>query len=78
MDHKSKLVETKTAMDTIEKDVMVSEESMSLFNKYDADGGGSIDIFEFIEAMLPPDFPKRTVVRNVHIGGSTHLIVTGY
>ena len=51
---------------------------MSLFNKYDADGGGSIDIFEFIEAMLPPDFPKRTVVRNVHIGGSTHLIVTGY
>merc|ERR1719506_1520055 len=34
---------------------------MSLFNKYDEDGGGSIDIFEFIDAMLPRDFPKRTV-----------------
>jgi len=37
------------------------EETMLLFNKYDEDGGGMIDIFEFIEAMLPQDFPKRDV-----------------
>jgi len=35
------------------------EESMSLFNKYDEDGGGEIDTYEFIENVLPPDFAKR-------------------
>ena len=44
---------------------LTREETMSLFNKYDEDGGGSIDIFEFIDAMLPRDFPKRTVVSTI-------------
>jgi len=38
---------------------LTDEEAMALFNKYDTDGGGSIDVQEFIENVLPADFAKR-------------------
>jgi len=38
---------------------LTEDESMALFNKYDSDGSGEIDMNEFIESILSSDFPKR-------------------
>jgi len=47
-------------------------EIMSLFNRYDTDGGGTLDIFEFIEGLLKPIGCANTLMGSAATSQTEH------
>lgn len=62
----------KKALEMMLQCELTDTETMDLFNKYDADGGGTIDVFEFMDGLMYDGPPKMTDPEANQLGGNRY------